>query len=377
MDFSLSDEQRMLVDTVDRWLQADYTFEARRRWAASPPGFSSENWQRLADLGLLGMLVPEQFGGLAASAVEIMLVLRSFGRALVVEPYLPTAVHAVSLIGRVGSDRQRAQWLPAIAEGRCRFALAALDADAGVDLHCVSTRAELERDGWRLSGRKSVVSQGGAAQALIVAARSKGARADTHGITLFVVARDAPGVSLRISPTFDGLACADIELDGVRVTAADVLGEVDRGYDPLEWAVDRGIVALCAEALGAMEALCDQTASYLRGRKQFGQTLAQFQALQHRMADMLIATEQARSMAYMAAAQVDVADRQVRRRSLSAAKTLVGQAGRAVGQAAVQLHGGMGMTDELPVGHYFKRLTAIDLAWGSAAHHLETFGDLT
>lgn len=377
MDFSYSEEQRMLAESVGRWLDANYDFEARRGFSAGPLGFAEENWQRLAELGLLGLNVPGDYGGLDGTPVETFIVMQAFGRALVVEPYLSTAVVAAALIARYGSVEQKTTVLPGITEGTRRLALAVLEPGARFDLTEVHTRASLDGGGnhYVINGRKTVVLHGDSADTLIVSARTSGEPVSTAGITLFLIDAQTPGVIVNGCPTIDGQRCAEIEFRSVQVPRTAVLGTLDGGEEPLQWAIDRGLAALCAEAVGAMDRLIEITAEYLRTRRQFGQPIGKFQALQHRAVDMLIAADQARSMALLAAAKCDAPDRRERRKALSAAKAMIGRTGRYVGQQAVQLHGGMGMTDELAVGYYFKRLTAIDMTWGDVGHHMELYNE--
>ncbi len=375
MDFNHTDEQTMLADAVTRWLASDYDFPRRRRIAAGDEPWDA-NWRQLADLGLLGLNVPEDVGGMGATSVEALIVMHAFGRALVVEPYLQTALVSAPLIARAGNESQRQQWLPAIVAGDCRMVVATYEPDARFDLDHVQTTASRHGDGYVLNGRKAVVVGADSAQFLIVSARTAGATRDTSGISLFVVPTETAGLELRTTPTLDGMRCAEVTLGGVELGPDALLGTLHEGYDDLERAIDRGIAGLCAEAVGAMERLLEMTAEHLRTRRQFGQPIGNFQALQHRAADMAIAIEQARSMALLAAAKVDQDDCRERRRAISAAKSMIGQSGRYVGEQAVQLHGGMGMTDDLPVGWYFKRLVCIDLTYGDAGHHLELYGAL-
>jgi alkylation response protein AidB-like acyl-CoA dehydrogenase len=376
MDFSLSEEQRMLADLVGRFVEKDYDFDARRASAAQPEGFSRQLWATLAETGLLGLNVPEQHGGMGGSPADTLIVMEAFGRGLVVEPYLSNAVVAARLITLAGSPRQQAALLPSIADGSALFALAALEPGARFDLWHVDCKAVPSGAGWRLDGAKAVVLNGDSADTLIVSARTSGHADDTAGISLFLVDRNAAGVTVQGFPTFDGGRVAEIRFDGVQLGADALLGAAGAGWAPLEHAVDFGLAALCAEAVGAMQRLLDITADYLRTRQQFGKPIGSFQALQHRAAEMLASVEQARSMALMAASQADNADAVTRRRALSAAKSMIGRCGRHVGQTATQLHGGMGMTDEMPCGHYFKRLTGIDKTWGDSDHHAELFAAL-
>jgi len=375
MDFEYSDEQRMLADSVGRWLEGSYRFEDFRRFAADHAE-ARANWRQLADLGLLSVNIDEADGGLGGGAIETLLVMQAFGRALVVDPYVGTAVIAVALLNAEPQGVRRGERLREIGAGSLRVALAALEPDSRFDLARVSTTASPNRGGFVLSGKKAVVMHGDTADDLIIVARTAGAADSAAGLSLFWVDAHAAGIAIQGFPTIDGQRAAEIELNEVQVPAEALLAGLGAGFEPLEWAVDRAIAALCAEAVGAMEKLLELTAEYLRTRKQFGQPIGRFQVLQHRIADMAVAVEQARSMALLAAARIEEPNRVDRRRAISAAKAMIGRSGRFVGQQAVQLHGGMGMTDEMPVGYYFKRLTAIDMSWGNVEHHIELYGDL-
>jgi alkylation response protein AidB-like acyl-CoA dehydrogenase len=375
VEFAFNEEQQMLADTVTRWLEADYDLESRRRFAAQRT-LCQENWSRLTELGLLGLNIPEKHGGLGASPVETLIVMQAFGRGLVVEPFLSTAVVAARLLAGADSGAQHGVVLEGIAEGSHRVALAALEPGARFDLVDVQTSAVENGGDYVLNGRKAVVLHGDSAQSLIVSARTSCGQRDVEGITLFLVDASLHGVTVKGFPTIDGQRAAEVELSNVAVSPAAIIGQRGCGYVPLEWAIDAGIAALCAEAIGVMEKLMEFTVEHLRTRKQFGQPIGRFQALQHRVADMQTAIEQARSMALLAAARADHPDRIERRKALSAAKAMIGRAGRFVGEHAVQLHGAMGMTADLAVGWYFKRLTCIDMTWGDAEHHVEIYGDL-
>jgi alkylation response protein AidB-like acyl-CoA dehydrogenase len=375
MDFSYNDEQRLLADSVGRWLDTDYRFEDFRRFAADPEQ-ARTNWARMADLGLLSLNIAEVDGGLGGGPIETLLVMQAFGRALVVDPYVGTAVMAVALINAEPSSARRRELLDEVGGGSCRISLAALEPEGRYDLAHVQTVAVAGAGGFALSGKKAVVLHGDSADWLIVSARTAGAANQRPGISLFLVDARAAGITIRGFPTIDGQRAAEVEVDDVRIGSDALLAGLHTGIEPLEWAVDRGVAALCAEAVGAMEKLLELTAEHLRTRKQFGQPIGRFQALQHRVADMAIALEQARSMALFAAAKIDEPSQVERRRAISAAKVMIGRCGRLVGQQAVQLHGGMGMTDEMPIGYFFKRLTAIDMSWGNVEHHVELYGDL-
>ncbi|PTB18854.1 pimeloyl-CoA dehydrogenase small subunit [Trinickia symbiotica] len=374
MDFTLVEEEQMLADVVGRFVEKEYDFEARRRLAATPRGWSDAHWSTLAEMGVLALNIPPEHGGLGAGPVETMLVAEAFGRGLVLEPFLSSAVIGAKLIGRAGHEARKAQMLEGLADGSLKTALATLEPGARFDLWSVATTAQPTSGGFALTGRKGVVLHGDSADILLVSARTSGEQTDKHGITLFAVDARTPGVSVKGFPALDGQRVAEIGFDGVRVDAQAVIGAVDHGYPLLEWTVDQGIFALCAEAVGAMSRLTDLTFDYLRTRKQFGSPIGKFQALQHRAADMLSAVEQAKSIVYFAAAKLGDDDEQAAHRAVTAAKALIGKSARYVAQQAVQLHGGMGMTDELAVGWYVKRLTCIDMTWGNTEHHVELYG---
>jgi alkylation response protein AidB-like acyl-CoA dehydrogenase len=374
MDFALVEEEQMLADVVGRFVEKEYAFEARRRLAATPQGWSDAHWATLAEMGILALNVPQDHGGLEAGPVETMLVMEAFGRGLVLEPFVSTGVIGAKLIGRAGHEARKAALLAGIAAGSVRTALAALEPGARFDLWNVATTAESTRDGFVLKGRKGVVLHGGSADVLLVSARTAGEQMDEKGITLFALDARAQGVTIKTFPALEGQRVAEVVLDGVRIDAQAVIGTIGHGYPLLEWTVDHGLFALCAEAVGAMSRLADLTFEYLRTRKQFGTPIGKFQSLQHRAADILTAVEQAKSIVYFAAAKLGEDDRQEAHRAVTAAKALVGRSARFVAQQAIQLHGGMGMTDELAVGWYVKRLTCIDMTWGNTEHHIERYG---
>jgi alkylation response protein AidB-like acyl-CoA dehydrogenase len=373
MDFDLTKEQQLLRDAVQRFVAKEYSFAAREAILGSKEGWSREIWAKLAELGLLGLQVPEEHGGMGGASVETMLTMNALGRGLLLEPYLPSAILATALIRDLGSPAQREELLPAMAAGERIAVPAHGEPDARDDLARVGTTAARSGEGFVLNGRKAVVPHAGSADALLVSARTSGAPDERRGISLFIVPRGAPGVSLQTYRTLDGQRASDVALRDVRVPAGGLLGPEGGAFEAISAAWDLGIAAICAEAAGALQALLDTTVEYAKTRKQFGVPIGKFQALQHRMVEMLIQVEQARSMSYLAAIRATDGDPAERRRAISAAKVVVGQACRKVGQEAVQIHGGMGMTDELHVGHYFKRLTAIELSLGDTEHHLETF----
>lgn len=376
MDFSFSDEQVAMQDTLRRYVDRDYGFERRRELAGSALGFSADAWARYADLGLLALPFPEEFGGLGGNAVDVMLVMEQVGRGLLLEPFLNSVVMCGGLIRDAAGSPLKAMLLPQIGAGGIKLALACYEAGGRYDLSHVACSATAAGAGWRLSGRKTVVLDAPSADYFVVAARSGGGVTEPAGISLFLVAREAAGVTLYSYPTQSGGRAADVRFDDVTVAADSLIGGEGAGLAVLDGAVDRGIAGLCAEALGIIAALNEATLNYLKSRKQFGVPIGKFQALQHRMADMFIAAEQARSMAVNAAVYVDSQDAAERRRAVSGAKAYIGQAARLVGQEAVQMHGAMGVVDDFIVSHYFKRLTMIDLSLGDTDFHLGRFSEM-
>ncbi|RDK06429.1 acyl-CoA dehydrogenase family protein [Cupriavidus lacunae] len=371
MDFSLNDEHIALRDAVRRFCDGEYP--AHRRGDAETDGEAAARWAAMADLGLLGLPLAADVGGSEQGPTEMMLVAQELGRALGGGAWLSSVVLAGQLLDEAGTPPQRQQWLPALAAGQARLALAIGEADARYDLSHVGTLARPDDDGWVLDGTKTLVLDGAQADAFIVAARTAGEAADEQGVTLFLIPADAPGLAVREFRTLDGRSAAHLTLRHVGAGTDAVLGQAGAALPVIVAAADRANAALCAEAVGALEALLDLTAEQLKTRKQFGSLLAKFQVLQHRVADMLIALEQCKSMACVAAMAVADGDAAQRRRLVSAAKTVIGQAGRQVGQWAIQMHGAMGMTDECRVGHYAKRLMVINQLFGDAGHHLASF----
>jgi pimeloyl-CoA dehydrogenase small subunit len=368
MDFDPSDDQRLLLESVSRLLADNYNFAQRRTYLAKPEGFSSEMWSKFAELGLLGLPFAEEYGGFGGGAQEVMLVMQAFGRVLVLEPFLATVVLGGAAIKTVGSDAQKKALLPAIAEGGLKLAFAHGERQARYDLTDVVTTAKQNRGRWVLDGSKTVVSHGEAADRLIVSARTSGERHDEDGITLFLVDASAQGVARRGYATRDETRAADISLSNA---AGEVLGEVGKGLAIIEKIVEAGIAATAAETVGAMEAMNEMTLEYSKTRVQFGQPIGSYQVVQHRLADMFMAQEQGRSMAMLATMSVDNRDDAERRHDFALAKVGVGQSGRYVSQSAVQMHGGIGMTEEYAVGHYFRRCMVIERLFGDPAYYLQ------
>jgi alkylation response protein AidB-like acyl-CoA dehydrogenase len=375
VDFRYTEEQLALQETLRRFIARDYDFERRRALTRSASGFSADAWAQYAELGLLALPLPEDYGGLGGNGVDVMVVMEQVGRGLLLEPYLSTVVLCAGIIAACGSRDLKQQLLPAIAAGKLQVALAAYEAAGRYELSHLTSSAVQHKEGWRLTGRKSVVLDAPSADFFLVSARPRGGRAEPEGLALFLVPREAAGLTLHPYATQSGARAADLQLSDVHVEAATVIGSGAEALDLLERGVDAAAAALCAEAAGIVSALNEATLAYLKSRKQFGVPIGVFQALQHRMADMYIAEEQIRSMAIIAATHAEDEDALARRRAISGAKAYIGQAARFVGQQAVQLHGAMGMVEDLIVSHYFKRLTMIDMTLGDTDFHLARFSD--
>ena len=370
MEFSFTDVQSMLQESIEKFITNDYDFERRQQYAASDLGYSAEVWAMFAELGWTAVPFAEDDGGFDGGPVELMVMMQQFGRGLLVEPFLANIVLAGSVLRRAASDEQKARWLHPIIAGELQATLAVAEPQSRYDLANVATTAAPAGDGWLLSGHKGVVLNGGNAQLIIVPARTAGEQTDRDGVTLFAVDAAADGITCKGYPTVDGLRAAEIRLDQVRVDAGAVLGDLGDGYDVFEAAVDDATLAVCAEAVGIIQAMTAKTVEYTKSREQFGVPIGSFQALQHRMVDMLTACEQSYSLLLWAC--LANADRTIdAKRSISAIKYQVGTAAKKVGQEAVQLHGGMGVTWDLDIAHYFKRLTAIGQVFGNADWHLD------
>jgi alkylation response protein AidB-like acyl-CoA dehydrogenase len=372
MDFVLSPEQEMLAATVNRLLGKSSLSDLRR---AGDVGHSEDRWRELAGLGLLGLQIPERYGGIGGSAAETMIVMEAFGRHLAPEPFLTTAIVGAGLIVDAADEPVKEQLLPKVAAGDLKLALANSEPDSWYDNWSVRTTATLSSDSYVIEGDKVVVIDGASADLLIVSARTSGGPCEPEGISLFLVDPRSSGVSMQRRVDLDARRSANIKLRGVRVPTRARIAPQGEGLGFLERAIDRGRAALCSEAVGCMNRLVELSIEHLQSRKQFGQPLARFQILQHRVADMVIALEQCRAIALYAAAKCDEPHDRERRQAASAAKAMTGLFARRVGEQSIQLHGGMGMTDELAVGHYFKRLTCIDMTWGNAEHHFEAYAE--
>ena len=372
MDFSFSEEQTLLRNSVQSFLQDKYDFDTRRKVVASDEGWRPEIWKEFAELGLLAAPFPEEMGGFGGGAIDAMIVMEELGRHLVVEPYVETVILAGGLLRDAGSKAQQEEHLPGLVGGEAVWTLAYAEPQGRYNLADLTTTAKKEGDGYVIDGYKAVVLAAPWADKLIVSTRTGGGQRDRDGVSLFIVDKKAAGVSTRDYPTVDGRRASEVTLEGVKVGADALIGGEGQGLPHLEKATDNAIAALCAEAIGGMKELNEATVEYCKTRKQFGVPIGKFQVLQHRMVDMFMAYEQSVSMTYMVNLKVDEDDA-ARRKAASGAKVQIGKAGRFVGQQAVQLHGGMGMTDELNVGHYFKRLTMIDTQFGGVDHHLKRY----
>ncbi len=376
MDFSISEEQSMLADSVSRFIDNDYDFELRQKNAASAEGYSKELWQTFAELGWTAVPFAEEDGGLDGGPVEMMLMMQQFGRGLMIEPFLANIVLAGGVLRRAATAEQKAKWLAPLIDGSLQTALAFAEPQARFDIANIATTAVKDGNDFVLTGKKSLVLNGGNADLLIIPARTAGDATDEQGITLFAVAADAEGMAIRSFATVDASTAAEIDLDAVRIAPGNILGSVDAGFAALQAAIDEATLAVSAEAVGIIRAMHDKTVAYSKERVQFGVPISSFQALQHRMVDMLMAAEQTQSL-LMWCVMLNTADDAGARKAISALKYQVGTAGIKVAQEAVQIHGGMGVTWELDIAHYFKRLTAIDLLFGNADFHLDRFVNLS
>jgi alkylation response protein AidB-like acyl-CoA dehydrogenase len=372
VDFSFTEEQTLLRNMVQSFVQDNYDFDSRMKIVRSEEGMSRDIWNQFAELGLLAAPFSEDMGGLDGGPIEIMIIMEELGRGLAVEPYVPTVVLCGGILNRHASEAQKEANLAGIIGGENVWALAYSEPQSRFNPADVLTSAKADGDGYVLNGTKAVVSGAPWADKLIVSARISGEQRDRNGIGLFIVDKAASGVSTQDYPTVDGNRASEVTLENVSVGADALIGDGATGLSILEEALDHGIGAVCAEALGHMKSLNDATVEYCKTRKQFGVPIGSFQVLQHRMVDMFMEYEQSVSMTYMV--NMKLIDGEVeRRKAASGAKVQIGKSGRFVGQEAVQLHGGMGMTEELNVGHYFKRLTVIDTQFGNVDHHLKRF----
>jgi alkylation response protein AidB-like acyl-CoA dehydrogenase len=373
MDFKLSEEQQMLQDTAARLVRDAYGFEQREQYLGSAKGFNEAFWQQLGELGLTSVPFAEDFGGFGGNGVDVMLVAQELGRGLCLEPWLHSVIFAGGLLDQLGTAAQKSELLPQVASGELQLAVATEEPHSHYQLHDVQTRAHAVNGGWSLTGRKSVVFGGQSAGLVLVSARVSGEDRDEAGISLFLIDPATPGVSIREYPTMEGRRACDLFMDNVFVSGAAVLGEQGKALDALRYQQGRAIAAQCAEAVGSLEATCALTLDYLKTRKQFGQVIGKFQALQHRMVDMYIELDQATSMTLLAACVADEPDSAERSRTLAAAKLVVCRAARFVADQGIQLHGGIGLTWEYVLSHHAKHLLMIARQFGDDDHHLQAY----
>jgi len=376
MDFSYTEEQTLLRNSVAKYLADKYTFDSWRKFTRNDVGRDPNHWKQFAELGLLAAPLPEAHGGLGGGAVDAQIVMEEFGKALVVEPYVPTVVIGGGFLKHGGSDAQKSEWLNKIASGETIMAFAFAEPKGRYNLADLTTTAKKQGSGYVLNGQKAVVIAAPWADQLIVTARTSGGQRDKNGVSVFLVDKKAKGVATRDYPTVDGLRASEVTFENVEVGGTSLIGQADNGLPLIERVVDEAIAATCAEATGGMKVLVDTTVAYSKARKQFGVPIGKFQVLQHRMVDMFVNYEQSVSITLMVTLKLGESEAE-RAKAASAAKVTIGKSGRYIGQQAVQIHGGMGMTDELNVGHYFKRLTMIDALFGSTDHHLKRYAALS
>lgn len=366
MDFALTDIQEMLKDSASKFINNAYDFDARQKLSASDTGFSEEHWQLFAELGWLALPFEDQYGGLDGTAVELMVLMETLGKGLLLEPYLSTVVLSGNLIQRLGNESQKSEWLTAIAGGEKKVAFAGFETASQTDITSITTRAEINGDSVKLTGKKPVVLHAQSADMLLVAAKTS-----DDDIGVFMVSPKESGVTIAAYPTNDGGRAADVTLNNVTVSADARLGEGENATDAIGRVLADAVIAVSAEAVGLMEKMLNATVEYTRVRKQFDMPIARFQVLQHKMVDMFVEVEQARSMLYYGAISLSADNGVDAAKAASMVKAKIGSASRLVGQTAVQLHGGMGVTEELDVGHMFKRLTMINTLFGSHDAHMD------
>ena len=375
MDFNFNEEQTLIQSQVAQFIQRDYEWEKRQVLVASDLGFSSENWKTFAELGWLGISLSEKSGGFGGSALESMIIMEEFGKGLVVEPFLETVILCAGLIDSCGNEEQKADLLGPVISGEMHLALGFTEPQSRFNLADVTTEAKKKNGDYLVNGFKSVVMNGPNADKLIISARTSGKQDDKEGISLFVIDRNLEGVSLRNYPTVDGRRASEVTLENVIIPSSSLLSEEGKGFQHLEGAIDGATLAICAEAVGAMEVLYKTTVEYTKTREQFGQAIGKFQVLQHRMVDMFMEYEQSKSLLYMATIK-NVEGSKDAKKAISGLKYQVGKAAKFIGQQSVQLHGGMGVTEELNVGHFFKRLTTIITIFGNTDYHLKRYSQL-
>ena len=371
MNFELSEEQQLVADSIERFVQDNYALEARTANVLTDKGFSEDHWKTMSELGWLGLPFGEEDGGFGGNQIDTMVLMEQFGKGLVLEPFLASVVLGGGVVKRAGSAEQK-EILGSVIDGSKQLALAYIEPESGDEPHNVAVSGVADGDGYTITGTKCMVLHGGTADAFVVSFRTSGGTVDESGITLALIPADREGLSVQAYPTVDGLRSSELTFDKVAVGAADILGEVGQGFAALNEAINDGFLAIAAEAVGAMEVLYKDTVAYTQEREQFGHPLADFQVLQHRMVDMFVEYEQCKSLLFRATMET-AAGSDDAQRNVHALKHMIGKAGVFVGENAVQTHGGMGVTEELRIGHYFKRLLVIEAQFGNTDYHLDRF----
>ncbi|MBC92629.1 MAG: pimeloyl-CoA dehydrogenase small subunit [Rhodospirillaceae bacterium] len=374
MDILLNETQALLKDSAEKFIERDYSFDVRRLVSSSEEGFSRVIWNKFAELGWIGLSMPEEYGGWGGNLVDLSVLFEEIGRGLIVEPFLSTSVLGGSLINYNGSESQKKSIIPDLINGKLLLAFAFTERHSRYNLADIETTASNTGEGYIINGSKSIVIHGSTADKLIVSARISGESRDEQGISLFIVDANAEGIKRRSYQMVDGLSGAEIILDNVLIPHENIIGEAGLAYPIIEKVIDEACIAICAESVGLMSELVRATVDYLKTREQFGTKIGSFQVLQHRAVDMFNSLELSRALVYRSAETIsNVDDTKNRARAASAAKVQVGRSGKLIGQQAIQLHGGMGMTDELSVSHYFKRLTMLGTLFGDTDYHLKRF----
>lgn len=375
MNFELSEEQKMIQQSVERFVQENYDLTNRVKISSEDPGYSKEYWGSMADLGWLGLAFDEEDGGFGGNQIDTLVLMEQFGKGLVLEPFLANIVLGGGIIKRAASSAIKESIIPSLMEGKLQITLAYAEEQSRFDIEDVATAAREEDGGFVINGKKSMVLNAESADKIIVVTRTSGSQVDENGISLFIVDASSEGVEKQNFPTVDGLRASEITFEDVKVTSEALVGEKDKGFTILQAVVNDAILALSAEAVGAMEVLYKDTVEYTQQREQFDHALSDFQVLQHRMVDMFMEYEQCKSLLFRATLET-VEDPHLAQRTIHALKHLIGKSGIFVGESAVQLHGGMGVTEELRIGHFFKRLLVIDSQFGNADFHLDKFTNL-
>ena len=376
MHFELSEEQTLLENMVTSFVRDDYNWETREKIVKTEEGWKPENWSKFAELGLLSVPFSENHGGLGGTAVDSMIVMEQFGKGLVVEPFMPSILLSGKLISKLASESQANDIIPKIMEGESRYVFAYAEPQSRFDLSDVKTSAVKDGDSYTVNGFKSVVFGASMATHIIIAARTSGDQRSEDGITLFMADIKSDGITLQTYPTIDEYRASEVVIENLKISSDMILGEVDKAYETIEEVIDLATIAACSEAVGVLQILKDSTVDYCKQRKQFGQPISKNQAIQHKLVDMMIEYEQAKSILY-AAVTADLNDTVQRKKSVSAAKARIGQSIKFVGETAIQLHGGMGMVDEYMISHYFKRATMLGVLFGNVDFHLKRFVGLT